>query len=314
MLKNIDGLGAHIESETTRLATCWQVLRTDGLIYGFTDHDQDLDVDGYLYVATLGFTPSSVSGKADLSVDELELEGVLDSQAITESDLLAGKWDYAEVKIFYVDWANPANGKIRMRRGWLGQVSAAKGRFVAELNGLSGKLAQSLGREYGAWCDAKFCDPRCGLDSNNFLSVHQVTASANRAQMEITALPDGTAQRYQNGVAYFQSGANNGLSMEIKSNADGTHVDLFLPMPHNIAVGDQVRMMVGCDKGFSTCKTKFNNVVNFRGFPHIPTVDSQIAGPENGLVVNQGAVNEDGTIPPYVPPEPPPYVDPNPGP
>jgi uncharacterized phage protein (TIGR02218 family) len=302
MLKDIGSLGAMIDSEVTRLATCWRVTRLDGLSYGFTDHDQDLLVEFQLYVATTGFTPSTVSGKADLSIDELELEGVLDHAGITEADLVAGRWDYSSVEIFFVDWSAPDAGKIKLRKGWLGQVSTSKGRFTAELNGLSSKLSQSLGREYGAWCDAKFCDARCGLDKTSFTSTQQVVAAANRAQITITALPLPEAQRYQNGTVYFESGENMGLEMEIKSNASATDLDLFLPLPFNIAAGDQVRVTVGCNKSYAACRDKFSNVVNFRGFPHVPTVDSQIAGPENGLVNNQGPVNEDGTIPPYVPP------------
>ena len=34
--------------------------------------------------------------------------------------------------------------------------------------------------------------------------------------------------------------------------------------------GDQFDIIAGCDKLFSTCKSKFSNALNFQGFPHIP--------------------------------------------
>jgi uncharacterized phage protein (TIGR02218 family) len=32
-------------------------------------------------------------------------------------------------------------------------------------------------------------------------------------------------------------------------------------------------VLAGCDKAFSTCKKKFDNALNFRGFPHLPGND-----------------------------------------
>jgi hypothetical protein len=39
------GLQAHLSSGATTLAWCWRVMRADGAVYGFTDHDRDIDFD-----------------------------------------------------------------------------------------------------------------------------------------------------------------------------------------------------------------------------------------------------------------------------
>ena len=44
-------------------------------------------------------------------------------------------------------------------------------------------------------------------------------------------------------------------------------------MPEPIAAGDTFVVTAGCDKRFATCRDRFDNVVNFRGFPHIPGND-----------------------------------------
>jgi uncharacterized phage protein (TIGR02218 family) len=38
----------------------------------------------------------------------------------------------------------------------------------------------------------------------------------------------------------------------------------------NLKVGDQVYLYPGCDGAINTCITKYNNVINFGGFPYIP--------------------------------------------
>jgi uncharacterized phage protein (TIGR02218 family) len=40
-----------------------------------------------------------------------------------------------------------------------------------------------------------------------------------------------------------------------------------------IAPGDTFAVTAGCDKRFATCRDRFDNVLNFRGFPHIPGND-----------------------------------------
>ena len=43
--------------------------------------------------------------------------------------------------------------------------------------------------------------------------------------------------------------------------------------PEPIEADDPFRIVPGCDEQFTTCRTKFANVPNFRGFPHIPGND-----------------------------------------
>ena len=49
-----------------------------------------------------------------------------------------------------------------------------------------------------------------------------------------------------------------------------------------IAAGDTFAVTAGCDKQFATCRAKFANAVNFRGFPHMPGNDFVAAYPRAG--------------------------------
>ena len=64
------------------------------------------------------------------------------------------------------------------------------------------------------------------------------------------------------------------------------HVDNRPPLPPEQPPlpGDAFSVTAGCDKSFSTCRTKFANHLNFRGFPHLPGADfaySYAAGGES---------------------------------
>ncbi|HUH77035.1 MAG TPA: phage BR0599 family protein, partial [Devosia sp.] len=57
-----------------------------------------------------------------------------------------------------------------------------------------------------------------------------------------------------------------------------------------VAVGDTLRVTAGCDRRFASCKAKFGNAVNFRGFPHIPGSDYVLRHPRHGDALDGRAV------------------------
>jgi uncharacterized phage protein (TIGR02218 family) len=71
------------------------------------------------------------------------------------------------------------------------------------------------------------------------------------------------------------------------SGADAT-IELWQPMASAIAPGDTFTVAAGCDKQFSTCKAKFANAANFRGFPHIPGPDYVLSVAKPGEPVRTG--------------------------
>ena len=116
-------LAAHFAGGLQSLATCWLIRRLGGTEFGFTDHDVALNIDGLEYDSLAGFTPTTVESKSNLSVDNLDVEGQTSASKITEADLLAGLYDYAEIEIFVVNYADLSQGKMVIKRGRLGEVT-----------------------------------------------------------------------------------------------------------------------------------------------------------------------------------------------
>ncbi len=67
-------------------------------------------------------------------------------------------------------------------------------------------------------------------------------------------------------------------------------LDLWEPMPAPIVTGDAFQVVAGCDKSLASCRDKFANVVNFRGFPDLPGNDYAVA------YAVQGADNDGGRL------------------
>ncbi len=268
-------LTAHIASEVTTLAVCWKLTLVDSTVMGFTDHTSDLTVSSQLYKAATGFSPTSIETKDKFAVDNLDIAGILDATSITEVDIMAGKYDFAEIEIFMVNVADLSQGIILHRRGWLGEVSLKNGQFIAEVRGLAQKLSQNIVELYSPTCRAVLGDTRCKVNLASFTFAGTVDTVTSRQVFISNALTQA-AGYFSGGEVMWLTGANAGRRMEIKEFSN-KQVTLVLPMPNNIATGDTFNAIAGCGKTFNTCFTKFTNAVNFRGEPHVPGTDKMLA-------------------------------------
>ena len=61
--------------------------------------------------------------------------------------------------------------------------------------------------------------------------------------------------------------------MNDRARCGGREVELWQGLGTDPAQGDLVRIEAGCDRRAETCRLKFSNFLNFRGFPHIPGED-----------------------------------------
>jgi uncharacterized phage protein (TIGR02218 family) len=281
-MKIISGsLDSHLASEVTTIATCWKLTRRDTVVMGFTDHDRDVVLDGVTYEASTGFTPSAVANNSELSVDNLDVEGVIDSVIITEEDIQAGLYDFSQIEVFIVNYTDLTQGVLNLRTGWLGEIKFGSNRFVAEVRGLMQNLAQGIGELYSPSCRAKFGDDRCGIDITGFTETGSVTLVTDNQVFKDSARTEENGW-FDGGEITFTTGNNNGLSMEIKEFRNA-QITLVLPMAYNIEVTDTYSIITGCDKSFDTCIAKFSNAINFRGEPHVPGLDKMLetAGTRN---------------------------------
>ncbi len=274
------GLAEHLESGQTTLAWCWRIERGDGVVFGFTDHDRALSFDGTDFEPESGFVASELRGGSDLAVDAQDAEGVLSSDRITETDILDGRWDNAEVEVWRVNWLDVSE-RVLMRRGNIGQVRRGRMSFVAEVRSLAHYLGQTVGRTYQATCDAALGDARCkvNLESPAYKGAGTVTSVQRGRALTASGLNAFAADLFSLGTLEWASGANAGRRAEImRHEVSGGVVTLTLleePV-RQIDVGDTFVARAGCDKRLATCRAKFANVVNFRGFPHIPGQDAVI--------------------------------------
>lgn len=272
-----------LDAGVTTLAQCWKLKRRDGAVIGFTDHDVDLAFDGVTFRAGTGLSASEATSRFGLAVDGAEIAGALSDDSLTERDLSGGRYDAATVETWLVD-VTDVGLRVLTARGSLGEVRREGATFGAELRGLADALAQESGRLYAARCGADLGDARCrvNLAASAFRGVGAVVAVDGVSQFTASGLTGFADGWFSAGKLVWSSGANAELAMEVKIHrkAGGVvRIVLWQAMADAIAPGDAFVVTAGCDKQFSTCRNRFGNSVNFRGFPHIPGNDFVLSYP-----------------------------------
>lgn len=271
-------LASHIAGRTTTLARLWEITRRDETKFHFTDHDIDLEfppASGIIYEALTGFSSSDIETSGQLNVDNLEVTTFFDAASITQVDVEAGKWDRATIRLVVVNYADLSQGALIQRFGEIGQFAYDGQRFRAELRGLMQALANNIGRVYTAPCDAALGDARCKVGLDALTVSFTVTAAASRMQFTDAALTEAD-DWWQYGLVEWTTGANIGTRMEVRGSTAAGVITLQLPMWRAIEIGDTGTISPGCDKRGDTCRDKFANKINFRGFETIPGLDRMI--------------------------------------
>lgn len=270
-------LFAHLAGGSTTVCRAWALTRADGLVLGFTDHDRDLVFEGITFAAGSGLAARALAQGTGLAVDTGEAGGALSAAAITEADVMAGRYDGADLRAWLVNWADVSARHLQMR-GTLGELRRAGGAFSAELRGLSAALNRGGGRVYMAACGAVLGDGRCGVDLSapGYRAGTVLRELGAEGLLRLDPLPDHADRWFEKGRLTVLDGPAAGLWGVVKNDRatpTGREVELWVALRADLRPGDRVELRAGCDRRAETCRLKFDNLVNFRGFPHVPGED-----------------------------------------
>lgn len=268
----------HVTQDVTSLAYCWTVICTDGAIFGFTDHDEALVIDGVTHDPQTGFNATAAEAELGLAVSTMDVEGALRSDKVNDDDLRDGKFDDAEVKTSLVNWCDPSQYVV-LRNSRIGKIEISGGAFKVELQSITQALDKKRGRIIRRDCDAELGDNRCMkmVTTGAYQAVGIVTSVISTLDFNATGLTSFEGNWFESGTLEWLTGSNaNKIShvVQHEKNSSDAYLSIWLPVPKNIAIGDSFRVTSGCNKRFKTCKEKFANHLNFRGFPHLPGNDS----------------------------------------
>jgi hypothetical protein len=157
----------HLNQSVTTVCVAWKLELSDSRLFGFSNHDRPLEIDGLSYAASSSLTETERETRLGFLPDNGSIQGVLDTLELTDEDIENGVLIGARLSRLKVNWADPTQYAVQ-DVGELGQVTRRGDYFGVEWLGLSVKLNRSTGRVYSKKCDAEFGDKRCGLSVSDF--------------------------------------------------------------------------------------------------------------------------------------------------
>jgi uncharacterized phage protein (TIGR02218 family) len=259
-----------LAQELVALAFCWRLERRDGVTIGLTSHDRDLTVAGVVYKAAPGLVPSAIGRGIALEPESMDLKGAITSDAITETDLRAGKWDGAVLHLHLTEWTDPGALWMELMRGELGAIETRGDAFSAELAGPAAVLQAPVAPETSPGCRARLGDRDCRID----MALHRQVVLISGMSDETAIVVGGglTTGRYVFGTLRWLEGANCGMTRDVVANdANGVTLSDLPAFP--VAAGTRALLSEGCDRRMATCAARFGNAANFRGEPYLPGND-----------------------------------------
>jgi len=282
-----------LQRSKTRYTECVKIVREDGTEFRFTAHDKPLYIwerDGqrYEYVAANSFEITAIENSAGLAVSNMDINALITNDSITEDELRAGLYERARVEMFLAYWSNSRVQTLPLRTSWIGELQTKGTSFRADLRGISQLLAQMFVEQTSLECRATFCDTRCGLDVADYTLSYTVTTKISQSVF-IANIAGNDHGTYEFGLATFTGGLNNGLTMEVLHNWT-TKIELFLPMPYAIEIGDTLTLVKGCDKRRTTC-IEFENFTRFVGEPFLAGSDVLMRYPSQTVPEEDGEEN-----------------------
>jgi len=282
---------AKLDSAASTFCNCWRVARGDGVVTGFTDHDCDLFFNGVLFKAQSGFLASELESATGFASGGGEVVGALKAESLTEAELANGVYDGASVEIWLVDWSC-VDDRVLLDVATLGEAMRSEFVFRAELRSSAHYFDQQRGTCFQRSCSADLGDAKCKFDpATPGFSTSGVVIDGSGEQILANLARVFDDDFFTAGQMIFSSGGNLGAKNSIKSyrrKGDKGVFSLWSGMAAPVLAGDAFLVTAGCDKSPDACQAKFNNLVNFRGFPHMPGNDHVIAFPTSLAPVMDG--------------------------
>jgi len=253
---------------------CLRIVCRNGLTVRVTRYPVDLVMsNGQIYQSGSGYDFTGYQATTSLSPSAIDLEGILGFAGVTRDALQSGVFDGARGYLFACDFRAPVEDYEPIVCSVFGKATLNDDRYTVEEMALIDALNQSVGKVYAPGCQKVFGGQEyagCKVALGPLTLTGTLTAVSGADSFTDTARGE-PADYFALGTVRFLSGQNAGLkAQEIKSFAAGI-IQTFEPFYFTPAVGDTYEIVPGCRKSLSACSDKWNNVVNFGGFPTMPT-------------------------------------------
>ena len=283
MISVASAFSAAIAGDTVKIAELYQIELATGTTYYFTSHNKDISWNSQTYTA-MPIKRNPTRKTLDLQSDELEVQignisGALAALLMTEG------LESAQLTLKRIRWnATYASDEEYTVFKGVANVSFDRRimtiRFTSWLDSLNILVPKCL---YQEPCCHRLFDTSCDLTKATYLIQGTATGGAV-SYVEYAGSGEPFDTITAEGDDYFLLGevkmdggtAANLNQRRMIREIDTTNRRIYVSyaFPAAVANTDTFDVYPGCDKKPETCRDRFSNIENFRGFTYIPKPES----------------------------------------
>lgn len=241
------------------------------VISRFTSYNRDIVFAGITWTATqISHTPLQAS--VEDAINDIKIIVPIDNEiAVQYIPNVPGRVGSITIDRAHAD--DPAEERVRVFDGFIAQAGN-DGDLEATL---TCKPATSIFKRtgpritYQALCNHVLYDARCkilrtGDPAGEFtLTGNVISASGN--DIDVVGVTAAGAGFFNGGFVKTPSGGDDDARLILASSGD----TLTLLLPFSVDVlGTDVDVFAGCTHDLAICLSKFDNVINYGGFPYVP--------------------------------------------
>lgn len=283
-------LQGHLQESVTTTCRLLKISLKDGSSYGLTSLDKDLDYEGTTYSSINGFNHSVIATDTSFDVDNSEAYALLsaDVPGITADMVKRGDLDDATWVMLLVNYMDLSQGAVILDAGDIGEVklTANDTVYMPELVSYAMRLRQTIGHVDSRLCRAIFGTPAnsqtgCGVDATSLWENGTITEVV---EDHYSFKGFSTAENVVPGRLQWLTGSNASSRLYALESFEDGIVTLFERMPFPILDTDTYKIRPDCDHTKTMCKDRWNNLLNMKAEPYIPTSDGTAAQTPEALL------------------------------
>jgi len=253
---------------------CIRIVPKTGANIMLTRHPVDLKMsNGNVYLSASGYDFTGYQTTASVAPAMVDLEGILGIAGIGIEQISNGTFDNARAYLFYCDYTNPIEDYEPVVASILGRAHLLDHRYRIEESSLVHALNQSVGKTYNQLCQKQFGGTEfagCKLNLTPLTHSGTVTAATSSQTIFTDSGLTQSAGYFALGYVQWLTGRNVGTGThQVKVFASGV-IELYESLFYPPLVGETFTAVAGCAHTVAACKA-FGNILNFGGFPNIPT-------------------------------------------
>lgn len=267
--------GITFTATTLFLARVVKITRLDDVVLRIAEADESITASSQTFVPLPGSEISAVKHILNGDMGSMEIRfahsegGTLDTAQLNN-----GFWDGATVQMYLVDRASATMLGDPMFTGLIDTVSinVIGGSGTFDIRGLAA-TAEAFIQTYQPMCRTDLFSVLCGLNPDDWDHTGTIDTIADRFNFTVAGLAAPPADGWFN-QGTFQTAS--GFKATIANWIQGS-LKITMYQPQCIArltVGEAITIYPGCDKIGATCRTKFNNKINFQGEDHFLGINS----------------------------------------